>query len=320
MAGGSSGGAGAAVAAGLVPVAHGSDGGGSIRIPASCCGIVGLKPSRGRISGGPMYGDPVGLSTAGALARTVRDAAALLDVMAGPAVGDPSWAPPPPTSFLAACDTEPGRLRIARFVAPVIADAPVHAECVEAYEAATRLLVSLGHDVHEVDVPLPPEAVATFETCWAVLTALSVAPTGTEDRLRPLTRWLQERGRAVSGPEFGLAVGEARRIAARALQALAPYDAVLTPTLAQPPLRIGEIRDDADPARDFANQKAFTPWTSAWNLTGMPAVSLPLHVTPDGLPVGVMLAGRPAEEHVLLGLSAQIEAAAPWAGRTPPCW
>jgi amidase len=320
MAGGSSGGAASAVAAGLVPVAQGSDGGGSIRIPASCCGLFGLKPSRGRISGGPMYGDPVGLGTAGSLARTVRDAAALLDVLAGPAVGDPYWAPPPDRSFLSSCDADPGRLRVARFLAPVIADVPVHPEVVQAYEDATRLLVSLGHDVEEVDLPLPPEAVGTFETCWSVLTALSVAPPGTEDRLRPLTRWLQDRGRAVSGPEFGLAVGEARRLAAGALRMLAPYGVVLTPTLAQPPLRVGEIRDDTDPARDFANQKAFTPWTSAWNLTGMPAVSLPLHMTADGLPVGVMLAGRPTEEHVLLSLSAQLEAAAPWVQRTPPCW
>jgi amidase len=320
MAGGSSGGAGAAVAAGLVPVAQGSDGGGSIRIPASCCGLVGLKPSRGRVSGGPTYGDPVGLSTAGPLARTVRDAAAMLDVLAGPAVGDPFWAPPPTRSFLASCEEEPGRLRVGRFLAPVIADAPVHPEVARAFEDATALLVSLGHDVEEIDVPLPPEAVGTFETCWAVLTALSVVPPGTEDRLRPLTRWLQERGRAVSGPEFGLAVGELRRIAARALSALEPYDVVLTPTVAQPPLRIGEIRDDADPARDFENQKAFTPWTSAWNLTGMPAVSLPLHLTPEGLPVGVMLAARPAHEQVLLALSAQVETAAPWADRRPPCW
>ncbi len=320
MAGGSSGGAASAVAAGLVPVAQASDGGGSIRIPASCCGLVGLKPTRGRISGGPMYGDPVGLSTAGPLARTVRDAAAFLDVMAGHAVGDPSWAPPPPSTFLAACDVPPRRLRIARFVEPLIADAPVHPECVEAYESASRLLVSLGHEVEDIAVPIEPEAVATFETCWAVLTALSSPPPGTEDLLRPLTRWLMERGRAVSGPEFGLAIGELRRISARALNALAPYDAVLTPTLAQPPLRIGEIRDDADPARDFENQKAFTPWTSAWNLTGMPAVSLPLHVTSEGLPVGVMLGARPAEEHLLLGLAAQVEQEAPWIGRKPNMW
>jgi amidase len=250
----------------------------------------------------------------------VRDAAALLDVMAGPAVGDPFWAPPPPRSFLASCDVDPGRLRIARFVQPVIADVAVHPEVLRAYEDASQLLVSLGHDVEDIAVPLPSDAVQTFETCWSVLTALSVAPPGTEHLLRPLTRWLQERGRAVSAPEFGLAVGELRRVAAVALRALSPYDAVLTPTLAQPPLRIGEIRDDADPARDFENQKAFTPWTSAWNVTGMPAVSLPLHRTPDGLPVGVMLAGRPAQEPLLLALSAQVEAAAPWPSVAPKGW
>ena len=320
MAGGSSGGAAAAVAAGLVPVAHGSDGGGSIRIPASCCGLVGLKPTRGRISGFPMYGDPIGLATGGSLARTVRDAAALLDVLAGRRPGDPSWAPAPEGTFLEACDRDPGPLRIARFVAPVIADVEVDQECVVAYEAASALLESLGHEVSDVPVPLPAEAVPVFETCWAVLTALSVVPPEKESLLRPLTTWLTDRGRAVSGPEFGLAIGAMRRFAAGALTSLASYDAVLTPTLAVPPLPVGAIRNDADPAADFEAQKAFTPWTSAWNVTGMPAVSLPLHWTPDGLPVGVMLAARPAEEELLLSLSAQVEAAAPWHDRRPPGW
>jgi amidase len=320
MAGGSSGGAAAAVAAGLVPVAQGSDGGGSIRIPASCCGLVGLKPSRGRISAAPMYGDPVGLATAGTLAHDVRDAAALLDVLAGRTVGDPAWAPPPSESFLASCDRDPGRLRIARFIEPVITDTAVDPECRQAWEDASRLLESLGHRVEDVPVPLPPGAVDVFETCWAVLTALSAVPPGREGRLRPLTRWLTDRGRAVSGPDFGLAIGELRRLAAGALAALAPYDAVLTPTLAAPPLPVGALRDDDDPAADFAAQKAFTPWTSAWNVTGMPAVSLPLHWTPGGLPVGVMLAARPAEEQLLLALAAQVETAAPWRDRRPPGW
>ena len=322
MAGGSSGGAAAAVAAGLVPVAHGSDGGGSIRIPASCCGLVGLKPSRGRISASPMYGDPVGLSTSGSLARTVRDAAAFLDVLAGRRAGDPSWAPEPTGTFLEACDRVPGRLRIARFLEPVIADTPVHPVCVEAYEATSLLLERLGHVVEDVPAPLPPEAVPVFETCWAVLTALSVTPLAPEQRakIRPLTRWLTERGERVSGPEFGLAIGQMRRFAAAALEALAPYDAVLTPTLATPPALVGQLRDDADPHRDFEAQKRFTPWTSAWNVTGMPAVSLPLHWSGAGLPVGVMLAARPGEEELLLSLSAQIEAATPWSDRKPPCW
>jgi amidase len=320
MAGGSSGGAAAAVAAGLVPVAQGSDGGGSIRIPASCCGLVGLKPTRGRTSGHPMYGDPVGLGTAGPIARSVRDAAAMLDVLAGRRVGDPSWAPPPSSSFVSACDREPGQLRVARLSTPLVADTPVHPECIRAYEDASALLASLGHEVEDVPAPIPPEAIPVFETCWSVLTALSVVPPEAEPLLRPLTRWLTERGRAVSGPEFGLAIGELRRFAAVALEVLAPYDAVLSPTLASPPLPVGAIRNDDDPAADFEAQKAFTPWTSAWNVTGMPAISLPLHWTPDGLPVGVMLAARPAEEELLLSVSAQVETARPWRDRHPPGW
>lgn len=322
MAGGSSGGAATAVAAGLVPVAQGSDGGGSIRIPASCCGIVGLKPTRARISGSPMYGDPVGLGASGPLARTVRDAAAFLDVMAGRAVGDPFWAPESDETFLAACDRDPGPLRVARFSEPVIADTDVDPECLTAWEDASRLLESLGHEVVDIDAPLPRDAVPVFETCWAVLTALSTVDLEPEAKaqLRPLTRWLGEKGEAVGAPAFGLTIGELRRVAARALAALAPYDAVLTPTLAVPPLPVGALRDDADPAADFEAQKRFTPYTSMWNVTGSPAVSLPLHWTPSGLPVGVMLATAPGDEATLLALSAQVEAAAPWADLHPDCW
>jgi amidase len=176
--------------------------------------------------------------------------------------------------------------------------------------------------VVDVEAPLPREAVPVFETCWAVLTALSVVnlPPEATAQLRPLTRWLADRGAAVSGPEFGLAIGELRRVAAQTLAALAPYDAVLTPTLARPPLPVGAIRDDADPAGDFEAQKRFTPYTSLWNVTGSPAISLPTHVTPDGLPVGVMLATAPGAEASLLSLAAQVEAAWPWSGRTPPGW
>ncbi len=319
-AGGSSGGAAAAVAAGLIPVAPGSDGGGSIRIPASCCGLVGLKPTRGRISAAPSYGDPVGLATAGPLARTVRDAAALLDVLAGRRVGDPSWAPPPSGHFLDACDRDPGHLRVARFITPLIADTEIDPSSVEAWQAASTLLRDLGHEVVDIEEPLPREAVATFETCWAVLTAMSEAPPGAEHLLRPLTVWLSERGRSVSAPAFGAAIARMRQYAAATLATLAPYDAVLTPTLATPPPLVGALRDDADPEADFEAQKRFTPWTSAWNVTGMPAVSLPLHWTSDGLPVGVMLAARPAEEELLLALASQVETAAPWRDRRPPGW
>lgn len=322
MAGGSSGGAATAVSAGLVGLAQGSDGGGSIRIPASCCGIVGLKPSRGRISGAPMYGDVTGLATNGPLARTVRDAAALLDVMAGRAVGDPFWAPESAHPFLAACEADPGRLRIARFAEPVIADTAVHPACITAWEETSRVLESLGHEVIDIDVPMAREAVAVFETCWAVLTGLSTVGLDADARARvtPLIRWLGGRGERVSGPEFGLALGEMRRVAARTLALLAPYDAVLTPTLAQPPLPVGALRNDADPAADFEAQKRFTPWTSMWNVTGSTAISLPVHHSEDGLPVGVMLAAAPGGEDLLLALAAQVEEALPWAGRNPPCW
>ena len=209
---------------------------------------------------------------------------------------------------------------MARFTEPVLTDVTVDKACLDAVVDTSRLLESLGHEIVDVAVPLPPEAVPVFETCWSVLTAMSLVPPEQEHLLRPLTRWLTERGRAVSGPEFGLAIGEMCRFAADALTALAPYDAVLTPTLAVPPLPVGAIRDDDDPAADFENQKRFTPWTSAWNVTGMPAASLPLAWTDDGLPVGVMLAARPAEEELLLSLCAQVEAAVPWQHRKPSGW
>ena len=320
-AGGSSGGAAAAVAAGLVPVAQGSDGGGSIRIPASCCGLVGLKPTRGRISGHPMYGDPVGLGTAGSIARTVRDAAAMLDVLAGRRVGDPSWAPPPSETFLSSCDRDPGRLRVARFIEPVITDT----------SRRPRVRDRLGGRLPAAGVARPRgrrhRGADAARGGPDVRDLLGGADRAVRRAARegaaaaaadPVAR--REGPRGVSGPEFGLAIGAMRRYAAEALTALAPYDAVLTPTLATPPLPVGAMRNDADPAADFDAQKAFTPWTSAWNVTGMPAVSLPLHWTPDGLPVGVMIAARPAEEQLLLALSAQIEAAAPWADRRPPGW
>lgn len=318
MAGGSSGGAAAAVAGGLVPLAHGSDGGGSIRIPASCCGLVGLKPSRHRVSAAPMYGEITGLATSGPIARTVRDAAAMLDVMSGRAPGDPAWLPE--EDLLPACDRPSGRLRIARFVEPVITDAEIDPEVRAAWESASTLLEQLGHDVEDIVMPLPRSAVATFETCWAVLTAMSTSMLPAGAPMRPLSRWLGDRGMAVTAPQFGVALGELKRVAARVLQTLAPYDAVLTPTLAVPPLPVGAIRNDDDPAADFEAQKRFTPYTSLWNVTGSPAISLPLAMSQAGLPIGIMLAARPGDEAGLLALAAQVELAEPWVQRTPPGW
>lgn len=317
-AGGSSGGAAAAVAAGLVPVAQGSDGGGSIRIPASCCGLVGLKPARGRVSLGPLAGELTGLPVVGPIARTVRDAAALLDVMAGPFPGDPSWAPPPGEPFLVACERDPGRLRIGRYSTPVVSDVPVAAACVAAWEDVSALLEELGHVVEDVSPPFGPDVVPSFETVWAVSAALALVPAEAEPLLRPLTRWLRERGRATSAVDFGRAVTQMQLAARSAVTATSGYDAVLVPALASLPPRVGEMRDDADPAADFEAQKRFTPFTAAYNVTGQPAITLPLHVTAEDFPVSVMLVGRPADEARLLALAAQLEAARPWAHRRPP--
>jgi len=321
-AGGSSGGAAAAVAAGLAPVAQGSDGGGSIRIPASVCGLVGLKVSRGRISNGPLAGDLAGLAWHGPIARTVADAAALLDVLAVPMPGDPQWAPPllPGETFLGSTRRDPGRLRIGRFRKPVLAETDVHPECVAAYEGASALLAGLGHEVEDVPPPFGPEVVPAFETVWSVLAATAPVAEEREPLLMPLTRWLRERGRAHSGPEFTAALALTQQLTRAAVTAWAPYDAILSPTLAQPPAPVGGLRDDADPAADFEAQKRFTPYTSAYNVTGLPAVTLPLHWSAEGLPIGVMLAGRPAGEAALLALAAQMERAAGWSGRHPACW
>ncbi len=309
-AGGSSGGAAAAVAGGLLPVAHGSDGGGSIRIPASVTGLVGFKPSRGRISPAPLYADVTGLSTSGPLASTVRDSAAFLDVMAGPSVTDASWAPGPPdgAGYLDWCELDPGRLRIGRFAAPMIADVVVDPEVLAAYDAMAERLAGLGHVLVEAPMPFDQGIVPTFETVWSVMTASWPLPDHQEQQLRPLTRWLRERGARVSGPAFSGALVAMRQAAAGALAALAEYDAVLTPTVAQLPALVGAIRDDDDPAQDFENQKAFTPFTAAWNVTGMPAVSLPTGWSEHGLPIGTMLAGKPGRDHVLYALAAQVEA------------
>jgi amidase len=321
-AGGSSGGAAAAVAAGLVPFAQGSDGGGSIRIPASVCGLVGLKVSRGRISNGPVSGDTTGLSWNGPLARTVRDAAAMLDAMAVPMPGDPHWAPPSPNgeTFLSFAGRPPKRLRIGRYATPVIADAQLHQDCRVAWEEASVLLAELGHDVEDVSAPFTETAVPLFETLWSVAAHGAPVDPNRIDELQPLTRWLRDRGAQVSGPQFVTALSALQMLARQAIVANAQYDAILTPTLAQPPVPIGWFTEAGDPAEDFERQKQFTPFTSAYNMSGQPAISLPLHWNADGLPIGVMLVGRPAGEGALISLAAQVEDAEPWHDRHPSLW
>ncbi len=320
-AGGSSGGAGAAVAAGLAPAAHGNDGGGSIRIPASVCGLFGIKPSRGRISNAPLMPDLVGLTTEGPLARTVADAALLLDVMTGNRPGDMYTQPalPEGESFLSCALGAPGRLRIGRTLAHPVGDGFVHPDCVAAYEEASRLLADLGHDVQDVVMPYGAEVVPAFETLWYAMATLAPVNEADEHRLRPLTRYLRERGRAVTAPDLLFAQAYLQLVMRSALPALDSYDAILTPTLAAPPAEVGYF-EQVEPAENFARQERFTPYAAICNVSGQPAVNVPLHWTAAGLPIGVMLAGRIGAEGTLISLSAQLEEARPWRDRHPPLW
>jgi amidase len=320
-AGGSSGGAAAAVAAGLVPAAQGSDGGGSIRIPSSVCGLFGIKPSRGRISEGPLMPDLAGLGTNGPLARTVADAALLLDVMSGNYPGDMYTQPPlpPGESFLGYASRPPGRLRIGRTMQNPVEGAQVHPDCVAAYEDASRLLADLGHDVEDVGMPLGADTVPFFETLWYAYATLAPIGPDQEQVLRPLTRYLRERGLATAAAELIFAQAYLQAVTRVGVATLGAYDAILSPTLAMPPVPVGWF-EEVGPAENFERQKLFTPFTAQYNVSGLPAVNLPLYWNAEGLPIGVMLAGRMGEEGTLISLSAQVEQARPWKDRHPPIW
>jgi Asp-tRNA(Asn)/Glu-tRNA(Gln) amidotransferase A subunit family amidase len=343
--GGSSGGSAAAVAAGILPVAGASDGGGSIRIPAACCGLFGLKPGRGLIPSGPISGEPLqGSATHGVLSRSVRDTAAMLDVLAGADAFSPYVPGLPATSFLDAAAQAPGRLRIGFLSASKVNPFP-HAEAVAAVEGAAHLLEALGHEVTAVASPVDDAALARdFLTTWFVNAALVVQRvkeiTGCGDEgFEPDTLLIAALGRAVSGVDH-LAAIERRHEHTRALAHFhAEHDLLLTPTLATPPLRIGEL-DTPLPMRlaaalllrtrttgvlphlGIADQVVqqnlgWVPFTQLANITGRPAARLPLHWTADGVPLGVQVVGRPGSEGLLLALATQLEAAQPWAQRWP---
>ncbi|UFU02703.1 amidase [Ruania suaedae] len=327
-AGGSSGGAAAAVAAGIVPIAHGSDGGGSIRIPASTCGLVGLKASRGRVSNGPHGVDGPALATQGVLTRDVRDTALALDVLSRPWPGDSALLPGPQTTFLDACDRREQGLRVGVLTTPLITPgAPVHPEARAAVEKTARALEALGHHVTEAPVPFEAEEWLPFLDVWSVMAASAPVPEGAEGVLVPLTRWMRERGRGVSGLAYANAISAGQRLTRKTAAAWSELDVICMPTLAQPPAPIGSIRDDADPEGDFWAQCAYTPWTSTWNILGWPAMSLPLHQAAaegsDGgpqVPFGVALGAGLGGEERLLSLAAALEEALPWADRRPPVW
>ncbi|MGI8480139.1 MAG: amidase [Gaiellaceae bacterium] len=313
--GGSSGGAAAALAAGLVPLAHGTDGGGSIRIPASCCGVFGLKPSRGRVSTAP-FPSLEGLSTSGPITRSVADAAAFLDVLTGYEPGDPWWAPPPERPFAHEPGTPPGRLRIAVTAEPPV-EAPVHADCTAALDAAAELLASLGHEVFEATPPWTGAGLLdAFIAVWQVSPALyPVDP----DLLTPLNRGLAESAHKSSAVEYAQAAFHLQTGARRIVTFWQDADIVLTPTLALPPVPIGWQEGGVDGASEQLRRNTmFTPFTAIANLTGLPAMSLPLHWSSEDLPIGVQAIGPPAGEALLLRLAAQVEQAQPWAARHPP--
>jgi amidase len=323
--GGSSGGSAAAVAAGMVPIAHGNDGGGSIRIPAACCGLVGLKPSRGRVSVGPEAGQSF-LVSDGVLSRSALDTAAVLDVLAGYEPGDATWAPPPPAPYaeLAAC--APGRLRIG-----VALSAPLeNVELEPAHESACRdaaaLLASLGHEVREIEPPwadldLLPDFTRTFGPMASMTTLVGGRLAGrepTEDDVEPLTWKMWQQARSHDTLSLLSAIGRLEVVARSLVSFFAPFDAVLTPALGRRPVPIGEIHGlGPDPMAHYRRSGGFTPYTAILNITGQPAISLPLYHGDDGLPVAMQLIGPPAREEVLLAIAVQLEEALPWAERMP---
>ncbi len=325
-AGGSSGGSTAAVAAGIVPAAHATDGGGSIRIPASCCGLFGLKPSRGRTPYGPDAGEGLGgFSTGHAATRSVRDSAALLDAIIGPAPGDPYAAPPPPRPFRDEVGADPGKLRIAVSTAAP-GGGPVAADCVAAVADAAALCADLGHRVEEAAPDFDADALVW---AWRVVAAANTRNL-VDGRLRALGRdlraddvepitalWIEEAEQYTSA-DYNRAITTAHLIGRAFGAFFTDYDLLLTPTLAQPPLPLGTLdMQGGDLDRFVADLFAFIPFTAQGNAAGIPAMSVPLHWTEGGLPVGVQFAAPYGDEATLFRLAAQLEAARPWWHRRP---
>jgi amidase len=346
--GGSSGGSAAAVAARIVPLAHGSDGGGSIRIPASCCGVFGLKPTRGRNPIGPDYGEGWrGLVCDHVLTRSVRDSAAMLDATAGPDAGALCYAPPPARPFLREVDTDPGTLRIAFTSEPFLGNT-VHDDCVAGLEATARLCQSLGHEVTEAAPRIDGRAFArAFLTivCAEARATIEEGETLLNRRasfkdFEPSTWALALLGRQCRAPELSRALNLVQLTARQIGRFFTKYDILLTPTLARPPVLTGELqpkgtraiaikilgRLNAGPlinslsgiGATAEHVFGFLPYTPLFNATGQPAMSVPLHWNGEGLPVGMQFVGRFGEEATLFRLAGQLERAMPWAGRIPP--
>jgi len=327
--GGSSGGSAAAVAAGIVPVAHANDGGGSIRIPASCCGLVGLKPTRGRNPLGPMLGDIMnGLICEHVVSRSVRDTAALLDCTHGPEPGDPYAAQPPLRPYLEEVSAPAEQLRIA-FTTQTAAGIKLHPECVAAVERTAKLCQELGHIVEEAAPAVDQNTILqSFLSVWCSGLAMQVeavamlAGREVKEELFEGVSWgLYQHGRQVSAAQYLIAIAMLQIQSRIVGQFHQSYDCWLTSTLGAPPIRLGAVDlHERDPMVGLAPIFEYVPYTPLQNATGQPAISLPLHWTADGLPVGVMFTGRLGEDGLLLRLAGQLEQARPWIERKPPIW
>jgi amidase len=308
--GGSSGGSAAAVAAGLCAVAHGTDGGGSIRGPASCCGLVGIKPSRGRVSHAPVGDRLSGMATDGPLTRTVADAAAMLDVMAGHVVGDPYWLPDPNPSFLAAASRSPGTLRVgfATAIPPIGTADPI---CAQAVQSTVHLLEDLGHQVEPIELDFT-DIVESIIVVWQA--GIDVGVPGIF--LGKFSRWLLRRSRTRSSGVYLQAVSRMQTAARRIVASLDQVDVVVLPVFLHPTIRVGEWAK-LRPAKIFEKIIHWVAPCPAFNATGQPGITIPTGFDPNGLPVGVQLIGRPAAEETLIALAAQIETAKPWSQHRP---
>jgi amidase len=323
-AGGSSGGAGAAVAAGIVPAAQGSDGGGSIRIPASCCGLFGLKPTRARVPLGPMVGESWGsMGTAHVLTRSVRDSAALLDATHGAAPGDPYAAPAVGRPYLHEITVRPEKLRVALQRSP-LSGSPVDGECIAAVEGAAKLMLNLGHEVTEAAPPGSAEELG--HAAWTLVAAAVGA--ALHRRAKALGRALREddveavtwrsvrHAATLSAADYADALLVIHTHSRRMAEFHLRYDVVLSPTLGQPPVLLGPQRmSNPDSAEYTSALLRFTPFTNLFNMSGEPSMSVPLHWTPQNLPVGVMISAGFGREDLLFRLAAQLEAARPWFDR-----
>ncbi|HAN74315.1 MAG TPA: amidase [Planktothrix sp. UBA8402] len=308
--GGSSGGAAAAVAAGLSSVAHGSDGGGSVRGPAFCCGLVGIKPTRGRVSHAPVGDFQSGISTDGPLARTVADAAALLDIMSGYILGDPYWLPAPNPSFLAATQQPPKSLKIA-IATSVLPIDKISPDCEQAVKNTVKLLEQLGHQIEPINLDFS-DIIEPFILVWKSGVASAGIP---PEYLGSVNQWLIET--QITAGQYLQAVSKMQVGGRQIVASLSPFDIVVLPTYMSPAIRVGEY---AQLSPEETLQR-ITEWISpcpGFNVSGQPAIAIPTGFTPEGLPVGVQLVGKPATEATLIALAAQLEALQPWENHRPP--